>query len=92
MSHYKTLFDKEHLGSHDLFKDGDYTTIVLTIKQVSRKKVKTKENPEGKLTAVCDFVENVKPMILNIGNSDSVAAVAKTPDYTKWEVLGLKSL
>lgn len=76
---YRKFMDKNFLGSWDL-PDGE--DLILTIKEVSRDKVKNERGTEEKLTI--HFVEDYKPMILNSTNCDRITQAYGSPKVEDW--------
>lgn len=70
-THWKKAFNSNYLGVADL---PNYKDIVATIKYV--KLEEAKGTKEGGLKNIAHFVENIKPMILNVSNSDAVRKLA----------------
>lgn len=79
-THWKKLTNPNYLGSYSL-EDGK--DIVLTIKAV---RYETVTGADGKQEdcAVCYWVENQKPMILNTTNMKMIAKITGTPYIEDW--------
>lgn len=79
--HYRNVFKSDHLGSADLeefIEQG--TKLIFTIKEVKQErgaKVAGKKIDAN----IAYFVEPIKPMVLNAGNSKVVKSFCPTPDY-----------
>ena len=80
MTHWKLLTNPEYLGAYAL--EGD-KKIIATIKKVGREMV---TGPDGKKEEciVAHFVEDVKPMILNVTNCKVITKIYKTPYIEEW--------
>lgn len=78
-TNWKKLANKDYLGSWDV----EDTDLVLTIKNVSQRSVKT---PQGKdeECIVCEWVENYKPMILNATNCKTISKVYNSEYIEDW--------
>lgn len=90
LTHWKTQFNYDYLGSYSLADDEDedravYTDVVLTIKKIARADVKNERGTEN--LPVIYFKEKVagenKPMILNKTNSEIIAKLY-SPYLEKW--------
>lgn len=94
--HFKKFFDKDYLGSHDLYNESkdSYSELTVTIKEVKQQEVKNDRGTQ--VLPVVHFKQAIKPMILNIGNSETIANVAKTPNTNNWSgvniILHVKSV
>ena len=80
VTHWKNKFNTDYLGSYSLDKGKE---LILTIKGTTQKEVK---DPKGgsSLCFVCEFVENVKPMILNRTNCKIISKIYGTPYIEEW--------
>ena len=79
--HWKKLVsDPKYLGEAD-FAPGQEITV--TIAAVTREAVKNADGQAEKI--VVHFVENCKPMILNVTNSKSIAKVTGEKMVEKWK-------
>lgn len=79
--HWKKLVsDPKYLGEAD-FAPGQEITV--TIAAVTRESVKNADGQAEKI--VVHFVENCKPMILNVTNSKSIAKVTGEKMVEKWK-------
>lgn len=84
--HWKTTCDSNFLGSHDLYENGKYKEVVLTISKVVEDDVMdTKTNKSIKKTTIHFVEKNVKPMILNSTNKLAISKVSGTPEMEKWK-------
>lgn len=81
MTHWKELTNHKYLGGYSI---KDRQDIVLTIKHIQTESV-VGNNGKKSNCAVCYFVENVKPMILNAINSRTITNLYKTPYKEQWE-------
>lgn len=79
--HWKKLVsDPKYLSEADFMKMPEFAA---TISATTNEKV---QNASGKSDkTVVHFAENIKPMVLNVTNSKSIAKVAKTPLVEKWK-------
>lgn len=76
----KVVAPSDYLGACD-FQDGEEK--VATIKSVNQ--AETLMTSEGKSQhAVIHFVENVKPLILNVTNSKAIAKATGSPYFEDW--------
>lgn len=79
-THWKKLVNPDYLGAYSLNPGQE---LILTIKELQRKKVKGSGGKEQECT-VCVFVENIKPMILNRLNSKTITKIYQTPYIEDW--------
>lgn len=79
--HWKKLVsDPKYLSEADFMAMPEFA---VTISATTNEKV---QNASGKADkTVLHFVENVKPMVLNVINSKAISKVAKTPLVEKWK-------
>lgn len=79
-TNWKKLANKDYLGAWDIEQGSD---LVLTIKNVTQKPVK---NPQGKEEdcIVVEWVENYKPMILNVTNCKAIAKAHNSEYIEDW--------
>ena len=82
-TNWKKTFNKDFLGSHDLDDGEGYKDLKLTIKDVIQKVVK---DPQGndEPVRIAEFVENVKPMILNVGHCEIIDGFTKSKYIEDW--------
>ncbi len=80
LTHFKRLTNPNYLGAYSL--DGG-TDIILTIKEI---KVEPVIGSDGKKEdcAVCHWVENEKPMIMNVTNLKMVAKLTGSDYIENW--------
>lgn len=80
LTHFKRLTNPNYLGAYSL--DGG-TDIMLTIKEI---KVEPVIGSDGKKEdcAVCHWVENEKPMIMNVTNLKMIAKVTGSDYIENW--------
>ena len=79
MPSYKTAFPSKFIKAEDL----GATRPIGTIRIVDFESVGTGTNAEQKLVA--HFIEpTLKPLVLNLINSDTIAEIAATDDYSAW--------
>ena len=78
-TNWKKFANKDFLGSWDI-ENGD---LILTIRNITQKSVK---NPQGKeeLCIVCEWVENYKPMILNVTNCKTISKIYNSEYIEDW--------
>ena len=79
-THWKKLINPDYLGAYSLDPGKD---MILTIKQV-RKEMITGTGGKQEECTVCHWVENQKPMILNVTNCKTLSKMLKTPYIEKW--------
>ena len=79
-TNWKKLANKDYLGSWDIEGGKD---LILTVRNVSQKPVK---NPQGKEeeVIVVDWVENYKPMILNVTNCKAIEKAYNSAYIEDW--------
>lgn len=85
MPHWRTMIEKDHLGAWDLVgPDGktpkDYT---LEIAAVQQKKLRTKDQPDGKGKIVITFKGARKKMVCNATNGETIESLYG-PYTEKW--------
>lgn len=80
LTHFKRLTNPNYLGAYSL--DGG-TDIVLTIKELN---VEPVIGSDGKKEdcAVCHWVENEKPMIMNVTNLKMIAKITGSDYIENW--------
>ena len=79
MPSYKTAFPSKYLKAEDL----GTTRPIGTIESVDFEEVGTGQKKDRKL--VVHFRERtLKPLVLNLINSDTIAEIAGTEDYEEW--------
>lgn len=79
-THYKKLINPDYLGAYSLEPGQD---MILTIKSVG-KEVITGTGGKQEECIVCHWVEDQKPMILNVTNCKTIAKLVKSPYIEKW--------
>lgn len=84
-THWKKAFNSEYLGSCDI----NSSDLALTIKEVKLQMVKGHGGVE-KSCNVAHFVEDVKPMILNVTNSKTVKKFAGSRYIDDWKNIPVK--
>lgn len=79
-THWRKLSNVNYLGAYSL---DDGKDIVLTIKKVQQESV---TGPDGKKEdcIVCHWMENEKPMILNVTNCRTITKLLGTPYIEQW--------
>ena len=79
-THYKKLINPDYLGAYSLEPGQD---MILTIRSVG-KEVITGTGGKQEECIVCRWVEDQKPMILNVINCKTISKMLKTPYVEKW--------
>ena len=79
-THWKKLINPDYLGAYSLDPGKD---MVLTIREV-RKEMITGTDGKKEECIVCYWVEDQKPMILNVTNCKMIAKLLKTPYIERW--------
>ncbi len=79
-THWKKLINPDYLGAYSLEPGQD---MILTIKSVG-KEVITGTGGKQEECIVCRWVEDQKPMILNVTNCKMIAKLLKTPYIERW--------
>ena len=79
-THWKKLINPDYLGAYSLEPGQD---MILTIKSVG-KEVITGTGGKQEECIVCRWVEDQKPMILNVTNCKTISKMLKTPYVEKW--------
>ena len=79
-THYKKLINPDYLGAYSLEPGQD---MILTIRSVG-KEVITGTGGKQEECIVCRWVEDQKPMILNVTNCKTISKMLKTPYVEKW--------
>ena len=79
-THYKKLINPDYLGAYSLEPGQD---MILTIKSVGKEEI-TGTGGKKEECIVCHWLENQKPMILNVTNCKTIAKLLKTPYVEKW--------
>ena len=80
-THWKKLTNPNYLGAYELESADD--VIVATIKSVGLEQVVGADGKREECT-VAHFVENIKPMILNVTNCKTITRLYKTPYIEEW--------
>ena len=80
-THWKKVFNKEYLGSHDL---DDGKDLVAVIDRVEIREVKGGDGKESKCN-VAVFKGKVKPMILNVTNCKAVKKLCGSNYIEDWK-------
>ena len=80
-THWKKLTNPNYLGAYELENADD--VIVATIKSVGLEQVVGTDGKREECT-VAHFVENIKPMILNVTNCKTITRLYKTPYIEEW--------
>lgn len=79
-THYKKLINPDYLGAYSLEPGKD---MILTIKCVTKEMI-TGAGGKQEECIVCRWVEDQKPMILNVTNCKTISKMLKTPYVEKW--------
>ena len=79
-THYKKLINPDYLGAYSLEPGQD---MILTIKSVAKEMI-TGTGGKQEECIVCRWVEDQKPMILNVTNCKTISKMLKTPYVEKW--------
>ena len=79
-THFKRLINPEYLGAYSLEPGQD---MILTIKSVGKEMI-TGTGGKQEECIVCRWVEDQKPMILNVTNCKTISKMLKTPYVEKW--------
>ena len=79
-THFKRLINPDYLGAYSLDPGKD---MILTIKSVGKEMI-TGTGGKQEECIVCHWVENQKPMVLNITNCKTISKMLKTPYVEKW--------
>lgn len=80
MTHWKKLHNPDYLGAYAFQPEQE---IIATIKYVQQEKVTGSDGKKEECT-VAHFVENIKPLILNVTNSKTIEKIHKTPFIEEW--------
>ena len=79
-THWKKLHNPDYLGAYSLEPGKD---MILTIKTVKNEQVTGPDNRKEECM-VMNFIENVKPMIVNATNAKVIEKLYKTPYIEEW--------
>lgn len=79
-THWKKLHNPDYLGAWSITPNED---LIATIKTVGLEMVTGTDGKKEELTVV-HFMEDIKPMILNVTNSKTIAKVHQTPYIEEW--------
>lgn len=79
LTNWRKLTNPDYLGAYD-FQPGEER--IVTIKEVKREMVKSDRGSEE--CTVVHFVENYKPMIMNVTNCKMLTKVCDTPYIEQW--------
>lgn len=79
-THWKKLTNPDYLGAYSI-EDGK--DLILTVKKVVQEAV-TGADGKKEDCIVCYWVENQKPMILNVTNCKQIAKLAGSPYIENW--------
>lgn len=83
-THWREIKQTDFLGSHDLNDgSGGFREITATIKQAEKQKVKD-INGDDSVELVLTFTDGLKPMILNVTNSRTLAKLFKSSYIEDW--------
>ena len=78
-THWRKVHNPNYLGAYSLDQGKD---LILTIKKAGVEKVKNERGSEE--CTVISFVENQKPMIINVTNARIIQKIYKTPYIEEW--------
>lgn len=88
-THWRKYLNTEYLGGFDLDDGkGGFKEITVTIKKAINEIVKEPATGKNKEVLTIHFEENVKPMILNVGNSKTLQKLSGSKYIENWS--GLK--
>lgn len=79
--HWKKLFDPNFLGSWDL----EENDLIVTVKSVTFEKMHDVQNKTEIEKPVINFLEDVKPFVLNPTNARTIERVMKSPRVENWK-------
>lgn len=79
-THWKKLHNPDYLGAYSFEPGKD---IIGTIKSVKTEMVTGPDNRKEECTVI-HFYENIKPLVLNVTNSKTIAKIHKTPYIEEW--------
>ena len=83
-THWREIKQTDFLGSHDLNDgSGGFREITATIKQAEKQKVKD-INGDDSVELVLTFTDGLKPMILNVTNSRTLAKLFRSSYIEDW--------
>ena len=83
-THWRKILTTAYLGGFDLEDgNGKFDEITVTIKSVGPETIKD-QNGKDETCLVLHFIEQVKPMILNVTNSKTIEKLLKTPHIEDW--------
>ena len=80
-THWKKVFNKDYLGSHDLDEGKD---LVATIDHIEIREVKDTSGKAGKCN-VAVFTTQIKPMILNVTNCKTIKKFSGSNYIEDWK-------
>ena len=84
-THWKKTCNPNYLGSWDLDDgNGKFTNLTLTIKAIKEEDVLDPGQNKKTRETVCYFVENYKPMILNVTNKKAISKAAGSDYIEDW--------
>lgn len=85
MPHWRSMTDRETLGSWDLVdKAGALKDYTLEIEHVRQGRVMSKEKPKGESRPFVYFKGADKPLVCNATNADMISGFASSEDTDKW--------
>jgi len=79
-THWKKVFNKEFLGSHDLDEGKDLTAVIDHVE------IRDVKDPQGSVSKrnVAIFKGNIKPMILNVTNCKTIKKFTGSNYIEEW--------
>tara|TARA_R110000868_G_scaffold99064_1_gene272792 strand:- start:3185 stop:3682 length:498 start_codon:yes stop_codon:yes gene_type:complete len=80
LTHFKLLQDKKYLGAHDLIPGQD---MIVTIKGAKKESIINTDNKE-RACLILEFVEGVKPMVINTTNAKIITKILKSAYVEHW--------
>ncbi len=84
-THWKKVFNKDYLGSHDLDEGKD---LVVTINHIEIREIKDSSGkPEKRNVAI--FGGNIKPMVLNVTNCKTIKAFSGSNYIEEWKGIAI---
>lgn len=85
-THWRTVIETNYLGAHHLDKgDGTYEELTLTIRKVVTQKVYDSKINKEKDCLVVEFSERgIKPLILNVTNSNTLVDLCESSYIEDW--------
>lgn len=79
-THWKKIYNPDFLGSWDVGEDG----IIATIRTVRKDELYSQEKKKKEPLPVLDFIEDIKPMVVNKTNGKTLQKMSGSPYIEKW--------